>query len=143
CCSTNCMPASAWSKPVNSIRLAASVASANASAVQRAACARASPRARHKAPPTIGSQTSRLSSGMEVMVDMRSSMPVAKQDGQQRDQAEDHHEGVVVEEAGLRLAQQAGHGGNHAGGAVDEESEIGRASCRERVEISVGAVSSK
>src|SRR5690349_13768623 len=118
------MPGSAKSKPVNSRRLAASVAAANASAVQRAACGRPLPTSSATAPPRIGSHTSRLSSGKEpftVISDMRS-VPVVEQDAEQRDQPEDHREGVVVQEPGLGLAQQRRGGVDHPGAAVDEEA---------------------
>src|SRR5690606_10313985 len=102
---------------------ASRVAAANASAVQRAAPGRALPSSRQSAPPTIGSQTSRLSSGKAVLVmsGMRS-VPKEEQDAEQRDQAQDHGEGVVVQVTGLRPAQQRRGQAGQAHAAVDEEA---------------------
>src|SRR6478672_10615500 len=124
------MPGLAMSNAVNSGMLSTSATSAASSASQRAACGRELPTSRHSAPPRIGSHTSRLRSGMEECKGMLSkgtgltslgslSVPVADEDGQQRDQAEDHREGVVVEITRLAAAQHAGREVDEAHAAVD------------------------
>src|SRR5690242_2043647 len=98
------MPAFAWSMPANRGTLRTSAASATSSDSQRAAFARASPSSRQAKPPRIGSQIRRLNRGRLVwnMVDEASrSVPELQDRGEQRDQAEDHGEGVVVEVTGL------------------------------------------
>src|SRR5690348_9035245 len=100
----------ATSNVVTSGTLSASATRPTSRASQRAAFGRALPTSRHSAPPRIGSHTSRLRSGMEEckgsgVTSLGSlSVPVADEDAQQRDQAEDHREGVVVEVTGLGAA---------------------------------------
>src|SRR5690606_21319049 len=112
------MPLAAWSKPVNSGRLRANTASATTSEVHRAACARVSPSASTAAPPRIGSQIRRLRRGYFCTV----SGPMADQNGQQHDQADDHRERIVVEVSGLQAAHESGGESDQARGAVDEQS---------------------
>src|SRR3546814_5801180 len=84
---------------------------------QRAAFARWLPSASTSPPPIIGSQITRLRRGQFDTCSVPfASAPVSDEGGQEHDQAEDHHEGVVVEESGLGAPQ-------HAREQVDERSE--------------------
>src|SRR3546814_4326638 len=84
---------------------------------QRAAFARWLPSASTSPPPMMGSQINRLRRGkFDTCSCSVASAPIADERGQEHDQAEDHHEGVVVEESGLGAPQ-------HAREQVDERSE--------------------
>src|SRR5690606_23485145 len=129
CCSMNCMPPLAKSKLVNSGTDTASVASAIARPAQRAICARPLPSSSNAKPPRIGSHTRRLSRGQfatsirsVVFGACRGSGPELDQHCEQHDQAEDHHEGIVEEEAGLRPAHDGGDRADQLRAAVDDQS---------------------
>src|SRR3546814_14759598 len=75
---------------------------------QRAAFARWLTSASTSPPPIIGSQITRLRRGpFDTCSVPFASAPVSDEGGQEPDQAEDHHEGVVVEESGLGAPQPA------------------------------------
>src|SRR5687768_13418929 len=121
--SPNCIAALVASRPVNSGTLSASVSSATSSANIFACSARRSPNSSVSAPPAIGSQISRLSRGKAGGIGSSLSFSTAPgQHGQQRDEAEDHGEGVVVEVAGLQVAQQRRGAVDDHGGAVDQDA---------------------
>src|SRR5690606_16001006 len=119
--SRNCSPALAKSNPVSSSRLTASTRTPVPSATQRAAAGRALPQASVRRPPRTGSQIRRLSKG-QLDTYLFPSAPVADEDGQQHNQADDHHECVVVEHAGLGTARDGGHQAHHLHRAVDEQA---------------------
>src|SRR5690606_35567680 len=119
--SRNCSPALAKSNPVSSSRLTASTRTPVPSATQRAAAGRALPQASVRRPPRTGSQIRRLSKG-QLDTYLFPSAPVADEDGQQHNQADDHHESVVVEHAGLGPARHGGHQANHAHRPVDDQA---------------------
>src|SRR5688572_32927302 len=125
--SANCMPGLVMSMPVNSGTLSTSVAAATAMPNQRAALGRSLPKARVSRPPTIGSQMSRLSKGQEVTLRGPSaSAPVAEQHREQGDQAQQHRECIVVEEAGLRAADDArGQVGRTRAGVDQAVDDVG------------------
>src|SRR5207342_459585 len=123
------MPALAMSRPVNSGMLATSVASATTSPSQRATCGRALPAINVATPPKIGNQINTLNNGQlcNGMVGTRwipwfGSATELDQHGKQADQAEDHRERIVVEEAGLGVAKQSRGEIDEARAAVDEEA---------------------
>src|SRR3546814_696602 len=58
-------------------------------------------------------------SSTRVLFRLRSA-PISDEGGQEHDQAEDHHEGVVVEESGLGAPQHAREQVDEAHAAVDE-----------------------
>src|SRR5690606_2783409 len=119
--SRNCSPALAKSNPVSSSRLTASTSTPVPSATQRAAEGRALPHASVRRPPRIGSQIRRLSKG-QLDTYLFPSAPVADEDGQQHNQADDHHECVVVKQAGLGPARDGGHQAHHPHRAVDDQT---------------------
>src|SRR3546814_12078834 len=95
--------------------LSKNVAKAISSDSQRAAFARWLPSASTSPPPIIGSQITRLRRGQFDTCSVPfASAPVSDEGSQEHDQAEDHHEGVVVEESGLGAPQ-------HAREQVDED----------------------
>src|SRR6478752_9537025 len=121
--STNCMLALDWSMPVNRPMLSTKVRIETSSAKLRASAARWSPKNRQAAPPKIGSQIRRLSSGQLVgRVTKRSSVAHPRQHREQHDEAEDHGEGVVVQVAGLQAAGERSHAVHDPGRTVDEDS---------------------
>src|SRR3546814_19342131 len=98
----NCSPALAESKPVNSGMLSTNTAKAINSDSQRAAFARWLPSASTSPPPIIGSQINRLRRGQFDTCSVPfASAPVSAEGGQEHDQAEANHDGVVVGESGL------------------------------------------
>src|SRR3546814_5169815 len=95
----NCSPALASSKPVNSGMLSKNTTKAISSDSQRAAFARWLPSASTSLPPMMGGQINRLRSGkFDTCSCSVASAPIADALGQEHDQADDHHEGVVVAE---------------------------------------------
>src|SRR4249919_1380143 len=97
-----------WSMP-NSSRLSARVRIDTMSANTRACGPRWSPKNSVSAPPKIGSQISRLSRGHVENIPLPCRLVAELRQGrQQRDQAEDHGEGVVVQVAGLGPARHRG-----------------------------------
>src|SRR5690606_25445752 len=103
--------------------LSTNTARAISSESQRAAFARWLPSASTSPPPMMGSQINRLRRGQfDTCSCSVASAPVADECGQEHDQAEDHHEGVVVEESGLGAPQHAREQVDEAHAAVDEEA---------------------
>src|SRR3546814_7089647 len=91
---------------------------------QRAAFARWLPSASTSPPPMMGSQINRLRRGkFDTCSCSVASAPIADERGQEHDQAEDHHEGVVVEESGLGAPQHAREQVDEARAAVDRSEE--------------------
>src|SRR5689334_23806904 len=104
CDSANCIVVSAAWMPSRP-RLSTKVITETNRAKLFACSARWSPKNRVSAPPAMGSQINRLSRGHEENIfsaSLSSSVAELRQHREQRDQAEDHGEGVVVEVAGLR-----------------------------------------
>src|SRR4029078_9950174 len=120
CLSPNCIAALDASRPVNSGTVRARVSSATSNANTFACPARRSPNSSASAPPAIGSQISRVSRGKAGGIGSSLKGSAVGQHGQQRDEAEDHGEGVVVEVAGLQVAQQRGGAVDDPGPAVGE-----------------------
>src|SRR5688500_574593 len=126
--SRNCRPGLAWSNPVSSGTVSASATNAVTSASQRAACARRSPSIRASTPPSIGSQINRLNRGAFATSSIpckgwaRASGPELSDHHQQRDQTDDHREGVVVQVTGLDAAHDARHEADQARAAVDRDA---------------------
>src|SRR3546814_17764965 len=88
--------------------LSKNVAKAISSDSQRAAFARWLPSASTSPPPIIGSQITRLRRGQFDTCSVPfASATVSAEGGQEHDQAEDHQEGVVVEQSGLGAPQPA------------------------------------
>src|SRR5258706_10080322 len=120
--STNCMAGVARLKPVYRGIVTRKPSSAPASAILRCNGARSSPpQASTSRPARIGTQIARLSS-----ISSASSRKHAVLDhGVDRAHAEDHHEGVPVDQPALHQAHHAGEPAHQARGAVHHHAVDG------------------